>query len=353
MPEKSAFDFDAGFDKDFDIEVTVAGDKAKIKEAPVSSPAPVVGERQEAHPQGTAGGKEAQRHTATSLYFAKELTDLTDEEIAELTPKELDTAVRVAHRAMLRQSSEFTRNQIKQGDGPKPAPPAEAVKPEVPAEEEDEFAEFRDALAPQVIEAIKKARGKDKQLIETLQKRLDEGDQKEQARAREQVFDAIDAEFAKMPAAVKALIGEGGRSDIEKDSLQHTLRVHIIQQAEKDKTPNLSFAQKMQKAASALSVVAPGQAKAELSEEYGEEVEAAPAPAAKPAPVKDEATGRFAARPQAEREAAWKEAGTAKPTQRTSPEPKGERKAMQTARKIMMERGMLDEADMPADAFPK
>jgi hypothetical protein len=58
------------------------------------------------------------------------------------------------------------------------------------------------------------------------------------------------------------------------------------------------------------------------------------------------------AAPAASREAAWKNGAVARPTQRgNAAEPPGERKALQTAARVMKEQGIGDD-DLPEDAFP-
>ena len=64
--------------------------------------------------------------------------------------------------------------------------------------------------------------------------------------------------------------------------------------------------------------------------------------------------GRTASRPSQVSEAAreWQEGGLARPTQRAgSAEAPGERKAMQTAARIMKEQGTLEDDDMTKDGF--
>lgn len=335
MPEvKNDFEFDTSFDAEVDAEPEVPVTPAKKPALVGAGNLPQDAEK---------GGKDAPQHNPMTLHFAKEF-GFSEAEIADLSPKELDAAVRAAHRTLLKTSADFRRNEIKGNGGDKPpAPPSETrVEPApAPKPEEDEYDEFKEDLHPRVIEAIKKGREKDKKVIEDLQKKVDAAEGARAQSTREQIFDAVDAEFAKMPAAVKALIGEGTRREIEDGSLQHTIRKHILKAAEQDQTPGLDFAQKMHKAARAL---APGAA-AEA------EPEEAPEPTPKPTPPKDTATGKFSKLPQKEREEAWSKAGAAKPTNRESPLPKGERLAMQTARKIMVERGMLDEMDAPDGAF--
>lgn len=332
------YDFDASADDELDLPATAV----EVKSAPSEPRKKAQEEPATATVDAKARGKEAPQHNPMSLRFAKEF-DFTDEEIAEMTPRELDIAVQSAHKQWLRHSKELSRN------AEKPKPPAEVeVSPPTPAKvepaaEPDEYAEFEEELHPSVLKAIKKGRESDKKVIEALQKQVEEMHGQRQVEAREQVYNQVDAEFAKMPAAVKALIGDGGRNEIEDGSLQHTVRVHILKAAEKDQTPGISFAQKMHKAAKAL--VPGSETAAETTVE-----EPAPAPAKKPAQPKAP-DGRFASKPVEEREEAWKKSGTAKPTQRESPLPSGEQKAMQTARKLMLERGLLSEDDMPSDSF--
>src|SRR5688572_7871828 len=105
MPtETGPFDFDASYDDEFDapIEpVEVAAPQAAEAVAVVKD-----------EPKPAAVGKEAPRHNATTLHFAKEF-GISDEEIAEATPAELDKAVRLAHKAMLKNSKQFSRNEEK------------------------------------------------------------------------------------------------------------------------------------------------------------------------------------------------------------------------------------------------
>lgn len=331
MPEPTAnpFEFNPEYDAEFDAPIE---QEAKPQEV-AAKPAGVVA------PSPAATGTEAPKHNPMTLHFAKEF-GFDDAEIAELTPKELDTAVRLAHKTMLKTSQEFRRNE----DRTKPPEPAPVVAPPPPKPEEDDLAEFGDEVAPRVLEAIRKGRTADKKRIEELQAKVDAVEGERQAAHRERLFDAVDAEFAKMPAALKKLIGEGGRADIADQPLAHAVRKHILAMAEADRTEGETFAQKMHKAAKAL-VPAGAEEELPIADEIPE-----PAPA-KPAPAKTP-DGRFASKPVAEREAEWKQAGAAKPTQREAPLPKGERRAMATAKKIMLAAGMLDEADVPADAFP-
>lgn len=340
MPE-SPYNINTEYEPEFD---------AVTEAVPVVKPATPAKLPQEAAERGT----EAPAHNPMSLRFAKEF-DFTDDEIKGMTPKELDAAVTAAHRVWLKTSRDLSRNAIVERGGDKPAAPAAPVAP--PSEtkvetkaEEDEYAEFGD-LHPQVIAAIKKGRDKDKAVIEGLQKKVEEADSIRQAQYREQVFDAVDAEFAKMPAEVKNLIGEGNRRELEAGSLQHAVRKHILDTAEKDTDATLTFAQKMHKAAKAL---VPGVAVAKvLPAEVGDEnlPIAEEIPVVKKAPPKDTATGRFTSKSQEEREVAWEKGGTAIPTHRESPLPKGEKKALETARRIMQAKGLLSDEDMPDGAF--
>lgn len=330
------YDFDATLDDEIDAPLV-----PQIK--PAEKPAPKTPQEAEER------GKDAPpAHARLTLQFAKEY-DISDEEVAEMSVPELERAVQIAHRNWLKHSKDLSRNVSIQDAAKSQAPAPVEVAPEVPAEEEDEYAEFADDLHPKVIAAIKKGRDKDKKVIEGLQKKIDEAEGRQQAMYREQVYDAVDAEFAKMSPAVKKLIGEGDRQDIADGSLQQTIRRHILTSAEADKTAGLTFAEKMHKAAKALAPSAQGDD--EPPEE--EEPVVVPIRPAKPAPAQDPATGQFAKRAPADREAAWKAGGTAKPTQRESPLPTGERKAMETARKYMLAAGMLDESDLPANSFPK
>lgn len=338
----NAYDFDASFDAELDT----------LPEAPAK---PAVAAPASATPpqEGAGRGTEAPAHNPMSVRFAKEY-DFADAEIAEMSPRELDIAVRAAHTAWLKSTKQINRNEIKAGDQPNPAAPVSSepttvAKPAVP---EDEYAEFENDLHPKVIEAIKKGRESDKQRIEALQAKVDAAEGRQVQQQREALFDAVDAEFAKMPAGVKKLIGEGTRREIDDGSPEHDMRRVILKLADKDATPGLTFAQKMHKAALQFAPAAPAAVEENDEDEPPTIPIRARAAPPKPPVAKDPATGRFREKPAEEREAAWKENGTARPTNRESPLPKGEQRAMQTARKIMLARGMLDEQDMPEGSFP-
>lgn len=334
MPKpEDVYDFESDYDPEVDAEpvAQVEGKKA----APASPEKPVQ--------DAPVRGKDAPQHTALSVSFAKDF-GFTDAEIAELSPKELDTAVRLAHKQMLRSSQEFRRNEPVT-PVPVPAPSETKAEPEVEKDPLDDLGEFDEKL----VGAIKKSRERDRAEIDKLRKELDGSKANQEAAARESVYDAVDAEFAKMPKAVKALIGEGGRKAIANGSFEHSNRVSILKAAEAD-TSDVPFEQKMHKAAGAIATkLRAALGVTEDEPDLGDEYEAAPA---KPAPAKG-ADGRFAKLPKEDREAAWKEAPVAKPTSRESPLPKGDKKAMATVRRFMLSSGMLNEDDMPDGSFPK
>lgn len=333
MPKpEDQYDFESDFDPEVDAEDAPPAKVAK----PAAKPT------QDA-PDAGKGGTDAPKHTYLSVSLAKDF-GFTDAEIAELSPKELDTAVRAAHKAMLRTSQDFRRNEPRE-PAPAPAPSETKVEPEAEKDPLDDLGEFDEKL----VGAIKKSRERDRAEIDKLRKELDGSKANQEAAARESVYDAVDAEFAKMPKAVKALIGEGGRRAIANGSFEHSNRVAILKAAEADAS-DVPFEQKMHKAAGAIATkLRAALGVTEDEPDLGDEYEAAPA---KAAPAKG-ADGRFAKLPKEEREAAWKEAPVAKPTSRESPLPKGEKKAMATARQFMLSRGMLNEDDMPDGSFPK
>lgn len=338
MPKpEEIYDFESDFDPEVDAEPvpSVAPDKkTAARLAAGASP-------EKTSQDATIRGKDAPQHTALSVSFAKDF-GFTDAEIAELSPKELDTAVRAAHKAMLRTSQDFRRNEPRE---PTPAVSETKAEPESEKDPLDDLGEFDEKL----VGAIKKSRERDRAEIDKLRKELDGSKANQEAAARESVYDAVDAEFAKMPKAVKALIGEGDRKAIANGSFEHSNRVSILKAAEAD-TSDVPFEQKMHKAAGAIATkLRAALGVTEDEPDLGDEYEAAPA---KAAPAKG-ADGRFAKLPKEEREAAWKEAPVAKPTSRESPLPKGEKKAMATARQFMLSRGMLNEDDMPDGSFPK
>lgn len=346
MPKpEDIYDFESDFDPEVDAEPvpTVAPDKKTAARLAAGVPP---GSKPTAEPTGldlshdaAKRGKDAPQHTPLSVSFAKDF-GFTDAEIAELNPKELDTAVRLAHKQMLRTSQEFRRNEPAA-----PAPSETKVEPEAEKDPLDDLGEFDEKL----VGAIKKSRERDRAEIDNLRKELDDSKANQEAAARESVYDAVDAEFAKMPKAVKALIGEGGRKAIANGSFEHSNRVSILKAAEAD-TSDVPFEQKMHKAAGAIATkLRAALGVTEDEPDLGDEYEAAPA---KPAPAKG-ADGRFAKLPKEDREAAWKEAPVAKPTSRESPLPKGDKKAMATVRQFMLSSGMLNEDDMPDGSFPK
>lgn len=338
MPKpEDQYDFESDFDPEVDAE---PAPDVKPASKPTAEPTGL-DLSQDAAKRGT----DAPKHTAQSVSFAKDF-GFTNAEIAELSPKELDTAIRAAHKAMLRMSQDFRRNEPRE-PAPAPAPSETKAEPEAEKDPLDDLGEFDEKL----VGAIKKSRERDRAEIDKLRKELDGSKANQEAAARESVYDAVDAEFAKMPKAVKALIGEGGRKAIANGSFEHSNRVAILKAAEAD-TSDVPFEQKMHKAAGAIATklrAALGVKDDEPETDLGDEYEAAPA---KPAPAKG-ADGRFAKLPKEDREAAWKEAPVAKPTSRESPLPKGEKKAMATARQFMLSRGMLNEDDVPDGSFPK
>lgn len=328
------FDFTtAGYDDEIDAvpELTLPD---LTRPQPPAKPAPV--QAAEA-PKATDGPK----HNPMTLSFAKQF-GYSDQDIAALTPAELDAEVRGAHRQMLQNSREFHRNERAAQPAPKPAaspqpsPPMVEPAPAEPPEEEDELDFLDDRLKGRL-----KAQ---QQTIDGLAKELKESREAATRQQYEAFYDQVDAEFAKMPDAVQAVIGKGTRHEIENDSIQHIVRKKLIEQAAKDNSPGLSFGQKLQKAAQAL---APSAAPApEIAPPPAPAVQ----PAAKPVPPKA-ADGRFTSKPKEERETAWKEGGSAKPTHRDDPEPPGETKAVRSARKWMLDNGFLDEADAPEGTF--
>lgn len=333
MPEPGSnpFEFDAEYDASLDAPIE--------KELPQEGAAKKAGE---VDPKPSATGKEARSaHHPISLRFAKDF-GFTDDEINELSPEALDAAVRIEHRRMLKTSQEFRRNEER-----KPQEVAPPPKPEEKPAEPDEYAEFAEEVAPQVLAAIKKGREADKKVIESLRAKVDEFEGEKRQQAMTKFFDAVDAEFGKMPAAVKAVIGSEGRDKLNR--VHHAVRKEILALADADATEGRSWQDKLKYAArevvGAEAFAAKDEAEVSLADEYGTATPAKPVPAKGP-------DGRFATKPREEREAEWKTGGSAKPTQRESPLPKGERRAMETARKIMLSKGFLDEADMPADAFP-
>lgn len=335
MPKpEDQYDFESDFDPEVDAEP--APSETKVAK-PAAQPT------QDASDAGK-GGKDAPKHTALSVSFAKDF-GYTDAEIAAMTPGELDAAVRAAHKAMLRTSQDFRRNEPREpAPAAAPAPSETKAEPEADKDPLDDLGEFDEKL----VGAIKKSRERDRAEIDKLRKELDGSKASQEAAARESVYNAVDAEFAKMPKAVKALIGEGDRNSIENGSFEHSNRKAILKAAEAD-TAAIPFEQKMHKAALALAgklkaaLGVPDEPEADLGDEY----EAAPKVQTK------DASGKFAKLPKEDREAAWKEAPVAKPTSRESPLPKGEKKAMQTARRVMLSMGVLNEDDMPEGSFPK
>lgn len=370
MPDtkENVYDFDASYDPELDGQPAAPEQKQGDAESLTAKPG--------ATPGGNASPADAPKHNAMSLRLARDF-GWTEEEINSYQPGELDAAVRAYHKALITTSRDFSRNERAGERNQQPAQPApqgqgdvshairgqEAPKPA--AEEEPDDPEWEDLAEP-----VKKSLRKQRDTIKALEKQVREGNEREQARQREAYFDALDQQFtkiAKESPELAGIIGAGTRHELEEGSIQEWARLRILKEANADQTPNLTFAQKMAKAARGIKwgIAPAAPAPVPVSEQYGAsapgggvaaqapagETPPAPAAPARKVPPKNPVDGRFESLPAEEREAAWQKGGTAPPTSRESGLPPGEKKAMQTARRLMLQHGLLDEDDLAPDSF--
>lgn len=156
------------------------------------------------------------------------------------------------------------------------------------------------------------------------------------AQANERLAQEIDGSFAALGESYSSLFGSKPIAELQPDSQEYKLRLFLWEQVKDQPGP---VRQKLAAAA----------------EKFFGRLAGAPAPAAEPAPKPQPLPqrgpdGRFLGGVLPQRREDWQHAGLARPTQRAgAAEPPGERKALQTAARVMRERGLGDEES--ADGF--
>lgn len=198
---------------------------------------------------------------------------------------------------------------------PKGAEPPAAVAPE------DDLGLPEGEYDPALVKVLKEQRAEIRRL-KGLEQRIEHLSRREQKREVETVADRFDKKFAEH----EAVFGRGRGRELDGNSAEYQRRIAVLAQIDRDPRPG-SFEQKFDRACQLLfGTLAP-----------------APAPAPAAAPAADELRRR---------QEQYDRGGLARPTHRGQ-EPRGERKALQTAARVMREQGLLSEEDDDelADSF--
>lgn len=289
-----------------------------------SSPAPAVarddkGRFQKPAEAAPAAEPTTPAHPIRLVRLAQEL-GLADEVINNYSTDHLDELVFQLHRQALRLAREHTRQETVQKSGDRTWSadgPAPVTAP--PAKEEVSLGIEEDKYDPDLLGVIKKQAKR----LADLEARL-EGDSR--AKANESLAETIDRVFVKH----ESVLGKGKGKELDPGSRDWHRRMAVLGIVDRD-TSKSPIEAKIDRAVKLL---------------YGEEGTAERAGS--------DAGGERISKSLKERQAQWEQGSLARPTHREgSAEPKGEKKAIQTAARIMKDRGMYDDEGMPEDAFPE
>ena len=189
----------------------------------------------------------------------------------------------------------------------------------------DEFDQAIEAgFAPELVDIVRKQATR----IDQLEKMVGQLSHAERGRQVETFASKLDAAIDKL--GMDSLFGQGRGMEMDPDSLEFKRRVKIAEEVDRDKSKK-SLQAKVE-AAGALF----GYTRAKV---------APPAPTSTPAP---KANGHS---DDEDFEKQWTRGTLARPTARPSQDPKGDKKAVATAREYMRNNGMLEDDEAGRDGF--
>lgn len=293
-------------------------DEAPAKEeAPPAVATPSEPPGEDMRPRGPDGRflpKEAKpepiKHSSRLIRMAQDL-GISEEEIQKTPSDQLDEVVYHLNKQALELAREQSRERSILGATERNAAGAPRMDPPFPPAPETETDPFdvwaKDAgLYPELLGELQRMRSDLKEL-KALKGEFGEIRNHHRARMQETLTEQLDRAFARH----EAILGKGTRAQIKDGSPEHLKRMAVLGLVEKD-TSKAPLQDKIDKVVKAL---------------YGS--------AAPQAPVDDIL---------AQRREQWNGAGLAMPTNRSGgTEPKGDKKAMATAHRMMKEQGLLDE----------
>lgn len=296
-----------------------------------------------AEPSPAAPPPPQPKHSAYLVRMAREF-GASDEQIDAASDEQLHGFIEHNQREALRLAREYQASEriMRQQDRPlpesRPEPEPDEYDPKWSEGEYDPIVKKGIEWASQAQKKWRDHKVEEKlKRLEELEERLNKREQADQQEKLNKYYDQLDSLFASRPD----IFSKHTRHTVGQDANELEKRRAIVNSVTAKLQEPGSVEEKFNRVVNAIYG-----AKREPEPAYGEMPAGAPAPRTGPPRA---ANGRFT-RQQLEEE--WGEAGLHQPTNyEPGPEPRGEKKAIKTAARMLREQGLVDEQDLTADHF--